>query len=128
MPYQADYNPSNISIGSDIVELGGGFNNMPNTTYYMESFSPAKSATVLDIPDPIGRIQSTVIIDTHLVEATATLQYYSGSALPRIGATGSFVQNFAATGSIHKMVVTSVSQPHVYNDYGRLEVGLRTAF
>ena len=116
-----DFNDLNMYYGTKTIILGGGFNNMPNTTFYVEDWAADTQVNVVNIPNEVGKIRGRVIVDQDK-GGTATLQFVSQSAMPRIGATGSMPPDFCATGSAATIMVSSVSSPRSVNDYARVTI------
>lgn len=128
MPSQVpDFNDLNLPYGTAQLTLGGGYNNMPNTVYYVEDWSADTDVNIVNVPNEVGKIRGRVIVDRDK-GGSATLQMPSTASatlanVPRVGATGSVPIGFAATGSTATIMVTSVSTPRNVNDYAKVTIG-----
>lgn len=116
-----DFNDLNFQYGTQLLTLGGGPNNMPLTTYYVEDWSAETQVNVVNIPNQVGKIRGRVIIDQDK-GGSATLQLADTASVPRIGATGSVPAGFAASGSAASIMITSVGTPRNVNDYAKANI------
>jgi hypothetical protein len=116
-----DFNDLSIYYGVSQITLGGGYNNMPVSTFYVEDWTADTQVNVVNVPNEVGKIRGRVIVDQDK-SGTAVLQFLTGSNMPRIGCTGSVPANYAASGSGASIMVSSVSSPHSVNDYGKVTI------
>lgn len=118
-----DFNDLNVPYGAVTMSLGGGNNNMANTTYYIEDWSADTDVNIVNIPNEVGKIRGRVIVDRDKT-GTATLQLPNTTSLvvPKIGATGSMPPQFCATGSATTIMVSGVSTPRSINDYAKCTI------
>ena len=118
-----DFNDLNVGYGTTQLTLGGGFNNMTNTVFYVEDWSSDTDVNIVNLPNEVGKIRGRVIVDRDK-NGSATLQMPNtgSNAVPRIGATGSVPIAFASTGSTATIMVTGVSTPKSVNDYWKCTI------